>query len=185
MMICWESLFAEHARMLANDGATLLLMLANEGWFGDSPAAAQHNLTARMRAVETRRSVIVASNMGPPLVIDPYGRIIGSGVSRDGMSWATGTVPLIAETTLYTRLGDGLLVVCSLFLLAYTIGAAFTIKMGLLTRHKTIAMDSPHGVRPSIEKGSAAVHLPLKATVDEEENCKTLEPAMRPGNSRM
>src|SRR5262249_23459571 len=59
IMICWESLFAQHARLLVNDGATLLVMLANEGWFGGSAAGAQHNLTARMRAVETRRSVIV------------------------------------------------------------------------------------------------------------------------------
>ena len=60
IMICWESFFAHHSKALVDDGAMVLIMLANEGWFGGGAAGAQHNLTARMRAVEFRRSVVVS-----------------------------------------------------------------------------------------------------------------------------
>jgi apolipoprotein N-acyltransferase len=122
IMICWESLFAEHTRALINDGATLLVMLANEGWFAD-PAGAQHNLTARMRAAETHRSVIVASNMGPSLVIDPFGRVAATSTSDYGMDWATAKVSVLAERTFYTRHGDIFVLSCGVFLLAIGVSA--------------------------------------------------------------
>src|SRR5574341_312668 len=125
IMICWESLFAEHARALVTDDATLLVMLANEAWFGPSAAGAQHNLTARMRAVETHRSVLVASNMGPPLVIDPFGRVIGSrsgsSPSAPGIHWAAAAVPVVTERSLYTWLGDVFIVPCGVVLLAWLV----------------------------------------------------------------
>jgi len=40
IMICWESLFTDYARELAKDDTTVLLMLANEGWFGATAAGA-------------------------------------------------------------------------------------------------------------------------------------------------
>ena len=126
IMICWESLFAEHAKTLVNDGATLLLMLANEGWFADS-AGAQHNLTARMRAAETQRSVLVSSNMGPPLVIDPFGRVASSRSSNSGMRWATATIPLVTDRTPYTRMGDIFVLGCGLFLLALGVTGRFRL----------------------------------------------------------
>lgn len=112
IMICWESLFADHVRRLTDDGATILVMLANENRFGRSAAGAQHNLTARLRAVETRRTVIVSSNMGPPLVIDPLGRVIAQADPGPGPRWATATVPLVTSQTLYTQTGDVFVLLC-------------------------------------------------------------------------
>lgn len=123
IMICWESLFAEHARALIHDGATMLLMLANEGWFGATAAGAQHNLTARMRAAETHRSVVVASNMGPPLVIDQFGQVIASSSPTSGMRWATAAVPIVTGRTLYSRLGDVFVLGCGVFILAVAVAA--------------------------------------------------------------
>lgn len=121
IMICWESLFASHAETLVNDGATVLVMLANESWFGNTAAGSQHNLTARMRAAETRRTVLVSSNMGPPLVIDPFGQVIAGHSSVSGMHWATATVPMVTERTFYTRLGDVFVLGCTLFFLTVLI----------------------------------------------------------------
>ncbi len=129
IMICWESLFADHARTLVEDHANLLLMLSNEGWFGATAAGAQHNLTARLRAVETHRAVIVASNMGPSLMIDPFGRKLARLSSPDGIQWLTGEIPIVTDRSLYTRLGDIFVVGCGMSVLA---GGC-----GLLIRKKT------------------------------------------------
>jgi apolipoprotein N-acyltransferase len=142
IMICWESLFAHHARLLVNDGATLLVMLANEGWFGGSAAGAQHNLTARMRAVETRRSVIVASNMGPPLVIDPYGRLLADTSPGAGMQWATAAAPLVKELSLYARHGDVLVLSCALLAVAILLKAWWEKR--LKSTHPVTALRSGH-----------------------------------------
>jgi len=116
-MLCWESLFADHARALVEDHATILFMLTNEGWFGHSAAGAQHNLTARMRAAETRRSVIVASNMGPALVIDPQGRVRAESPS-DSMHWVQADIPPMTERSIYSRVGDAFVVGCGIIVLA-------------------------------------------------------------------
>ena len=121
IMICWESLFADHARTLINEDATLLVMLANEGWFGGTAAGAQHNLTARMRAAETHRSVGVASNMGPPLIIDPFGQLIAGNSPDSEIHWAVADVPIVTERTFYARFGDVFVLGCGMFMLAFLI----------------------------------------------------------------
>ena len=129
IMICWESLFADHARALVQDQANLLLMLSNEGWFGATAAGAQHNLTARLRAVEMHRAVVVASNMGPSLIIDPFGRELASPSSPNGIQWLTAQVPIVTEHSLYARVGDIFVVGCGMMIVA---GGC-----GLLIRKKT------------------------------------------------
>jgi len=123
IMICWESFFAHHAKALVDDDAMLLIMLANEGWFGGGPAGAQHNLTARIRAVEFRRSVVVSSNMGPPLVVNPYGQVLDSGSLNPAMQWSRATIPILSEQSWYSRLGDALPLGCVLLLASYAISA--------------------------------------------------------------
>lgn len=130
IMICWESLFAGHARALVIDEAAVLLMLANEGWFGETAAGAQHNLTARMRAAETHRSVVVSSNMGPSLVIDPFGRVIAKASPGSGMSLAVAAVPLVTDRTLYVRIGDLFVSGCGLFILGYAVAGWLQKKPG-------------------------------------------------------
>lgn len=128
IMICWESLFADHARTLIKDDATLLVMLANEGWFGGTAAGAQHNLTARMRAAETHRAVIVASNMGPPLVIDPFGRVSAGNSSDSGTHWATARVPIVTEKTFYSMFGDVFVLACGVFMLTYSLATRLRMR---------------------------------------------------------
>ena len=61
--ICYEDAFGEEiARQLP--AATLLINVSNVAWFGDSLAPAQHLQMARLRAVETGRMYLTATNTG-------------------------------------------------------------------------------------------------------------------------
>ncbi len=72
--ICYEDLFGEEViRQLPQ--ATLLLNLSNVAWFGDSLAPHQHLQASRMRALETGRVMLRATNSGATAVIDHQGRV--------------------------------------------------------------------------------------------------------------
>lgn len=74
--ICYEDAFgAEIARLLP--AATLLVNVSNVAWFGDSLAPAQHLQIAQMRAIETGRMHLTATNTGITAAIDRDGRVLG------------------------------------------------------------------------------------------------------------
>ena len=80
-LICYEAIFpGEVASDLA--GASAILNVTNDAWFGASPGPYQHFLQARLRAVETGVPLIRVANSGISAVIDPYGRIV-QGLSLD------------------------------------------------------------------------------------------------------
>jgi apolipoprotein N-acyltransferase len=76
-----------------------------------------------MRAAETHRSVVVASNMDPSLVIDPFGRVIAQNSSGSGMRLAVAAAPLLTDRSLYIMIGDLFVVGCGIFLLASAFGS--------------------------------------------------------------
>ena len=68
--VCYEDAYgAEIIRQLPE--ATLLVNVSNVAWFGDSLAPAQHLQIARMRALETGRVYVTASNTGISAAIWP------------------------------------------------------------------------------------------------------------------
>jgi apolipoprotein N-acyltransferase len=74
--ICWEDAFGEEIiRQLPE--ATLLVNVSNVAWFGDSLAPSQHLQISRMRAIETGRTMLRATNTGMTAIVDPHGRVIG------------------------------------------------------------------------------------------------------------
>ncbi len=77
--ICYEDLFGAEIRQAWQDPAqspTLLLNLSNLGWFNDSLALPQHLQISRMRALETGRPVLRATNTGATAIIDARGEVI-------------------------------------------------------------------------------------------------------------
>jgi apolipoprotein N-acyltransferase len=73
--ICYEDAFGEEIiRQLPE--ATLLVNVSNVAWFGDSLAPAQHLQISRMRALETGRYMLRATNTGVTAIIDERGRVI-------------------------------------------------------------------------------------------------------------
>ncbi len=75
--ICYEDVFGEEiARALP--GATLLANLTNDAWYGDSWASEQHLQISQMRALETGRYMLRATNTGMTAVVDHRGRVRAS-----------------------------------------------------------------------------------------------------------
>ncbi len=79
--ICYEDVFGEEILHAVRDhpehgdGASILLNVSNLGWFGDSWALRQHLLISRMRALETARPMLRATNTGMTAAIDPDGTV--------------------------------------------------------------------------------------------------------------
>lgn len=72
--ICYEDLFASEIAGRAAT-ATLLINLSNTAWFGHSLAQPQHLQIARMRALETGRPMLRATNTGMTALIEADGRV--------------------------------------------------------------------------------------------------------------
>lgn len=75
-LVCFELTFAPMARSLRRRGADVLVTLSNDAWLGRTVAPHQHFSHARLRAVETRSTVVRAANTGVSGIIDPLGRVV-------------------------------------------------------------------------------------------------------------
>ena len=73
--ICYEDVFGEEI-INALPEATLLVNVTNDGWFGKSHAAAQHNQMAQLRALETGRMMLRATNTGITSIIGANGKVL-------------------------------------------------------------------------------------------------------------
>jgi len=106
VLICFESIFPELGRTLTENGATILVNLTNDAWYGMSSAPFQHFSMAVFRAVENRRPVVRAANTGISAFILPNGKILEqSDLFKEAL--LTREIPLPESgLTLYTRYGD-------------------------------------------------------------------------------
>ncbi len=112
--ICFEVVFPQLTREFCLRGASLLVNITNDAWFGDSSAPRQHFAMAAMRAIENRRYMVRAANTGISGIIDPYGRVLqATDVFVPALVF--GKVKLMQEQTFYARHGD-LLVYGSIFI---------------------------------------------------------------------
>lgn len=74
--ICYESVYGEFITEFVSKGANILVIITNDGWWGDTPGYKQHMSYARLRAVETRRSIARCANTGISCFINQRGDII-------------------------------------------------------------------------------------------------------------
>ncbi len=107
-LICFEDIFPQLARESVRAGADVLMVLTNNGWFGEGGAAYQHAAHSVLRAVETRRPVLRAGNGGWSGWIDEFGavRAVLQKVSRpDAQGIARGSVSIkpADQGTIYFR----------------------------------------------------------------------------------
>jgi apolipoprotein N-acyltransferase len=79
VLICNESALPGAAAARVRQGAQFLLNMSNDGWFRDTWLVAQHFYNARLRAVETRKDVVINSNNGWSGCIHASGRIDTAG----------------------------------------------------------------------------------------------------------
>jgi apolipoprotein N-acyltransferase len=104
-VVCYETQYSEFVSRYARNGADVIAIITNDGWWGNTPGYRQHESYACMRAIETRRWVIRSANTGVSAIIDPEGQVIES------RPWAVTaairfSVPAEKELTFYTRYGD-------------------------------------------------------------------------------
>ena len=111
--ICFESAFTHVPRALAQNGATMLVVITSDGWRDRETVALQHEAMAPLRAVETRRSLARAAATGISSLIDPYGRRVRT-LPPFVQGQAVANLPFRHDLTLYTRLGDTLPWLCLL-----------------------------------------------------------------------
>ncbi len=119
--ICYEVIFPDLVRQLANEGANALFTITNDAWFGKTIAPYQHFGMVVFRAVENRMAFARAANTGVSGFIDPTGRILTATPIFTERA-VTGSIPLSAASTFYTRFGDVFAwgcVIMALFLLSF------------------------------------------------------------------
>ncbi len=102
--ICYEDAFGEEL-IHALPAATLLVNVSNDAWFGGSVAPWQHLQMARMRALETGRYLLRATNTGVSAIIDPHGRITAQ-APQFVETVLTGTIQPMTGATPYVRFGN-------------------------------------------------------------------------------
>ncbi len=106
--ICYEDLFGAEIIDAWNDPAhppTLLLNLSNLAWFDDSLALAQHLQISRLRALETGRPMLRATNTGATAIVDARGRVVAQ-LAFNAEGTLDGEVRGHVGTTPYVRYGD-------------------------------------------------------------------------------
>jgi apolipoprotein N-acyltransferase len=112
VQICFESIFPELSVASVRSGATLLINLTNDAWFGRSGAPFQHFQMARFRSVETRRALARSANTGISGFVDPVGRVIGATPLYEE-AWRVEPLPVMTLKSLYVRFGDLFSWVCA------------------------------------------------------------------------
>ncbi len=105
VFICYESVFPDFVRGFAHDGSTFYVNISNDGYFGESKAREQHLALVRMRAVESRRWIIRATNNGITAVVDPQGRVAQTLPERQALSQVV-RYGVSTELTPYSQNGD-------------------------------------------------------------------------------
>ena len=104
-IICYESIYGAFVAEQCNKGATLLCIITNDGWWGNTPGHRQHNQFASLRAIETRKYVVRSGNTGISSVWNSSGECIKQ-LGYDTKGVLTAKVPLIKGKTFYVRFGD-------------------------------------------------------------------------------
>ena len=100
----FESLFGEHVSRVTEDADVLLVLAQTDQW-GHSPGVYQHLAYTRLRAIESRRAVVVSTVRGVSALVQP------DGSSERVADWkdqgvVSLDVPIHQQTTVYARYGD-------------------------------------------------------------------------------
>ncbi len=104
-VICYESVFGEYLTSYVKKGAGLIFIITNDGWWKNTPGYKQHVSFARLRAVETRRSIARSANTGISCFINQRGDVL----QPTGWWTATaikGQLNVNDELSFYVKYGD-------------------------------------------------------------------------------
>jgi apolipoprotein N-acyltransferase len=119
-LICYEDVFPQLARLSTVGGANVLVVVTNNGWFGEGGAAYQHAAHSVLRAVETRRPVLRCGNAGWSGWIDEFGNVRQVVKNAKDTIYFRGMktievsrdVRWVGRNSFYTEYGDWFVLVC-------------------------------------------------------------------------
>lgn len=104
-IICYESVYGHWVSSYVRQGADLLCIITNDGWWRNTPGYRQHLLYARLRAIETRRNIARSANTGISAFINYKGEI-----EEETQWWVPAylqkSTTLMRQQTWYVRTGD-------------------------------------------------------------------------------
>lgn len=103
--ICFESVYGEHYNGYIKKGAQAMFIITNDGWWDDTYGYKHHFNYARLRAIETRRSIARSANTGISAFINQRGDIIKE-LGWDIRGTITDDINLNDKITFYARYGD-------------------------------------------------------------------------------
>lgn len=126
--ICYEDVFGEEV-INGLPAANFLINISNDAWFGDSLAPHQHLQKAQVRALETARPMLRATNNGISAVIDHDGNIMKTSPQFKEDVLTSEFQPM-QGSTLYVLLGNYPIIVIStlVLLLAWRTGRIVSTK---------------------------------------------------------
>lgn len=104
-LICYESVYGEFCSRFVKNGADLLVVITNDGWWGNTPGHRQHFSYASIRAIESRRSVARSANTGISALINQRGEVLESTAYWEDDVICQKLKPN-SEITFYVKYGD-------------------------------------------------------------------------------
>ncbi|MDX2044768.1 MAG: apolipoprotein N-acyltransferase [Acidobacteriota bacterium] len=124
--ICYEAAYPDLVRGFVKNGATLLVNVSNDAWFGNTAGARQHLAHARMRAIENDRDLVRVTNSGISALIRANGQVVDPLPSFQAGT-QTWRAQLRRNPTTYSQRGDWFAIGCAVITLL-TIAAALFFK---------------------------------------------------------
>lgn len=103
--ICYEGIYGDCFARFAREGAEVMLVMSNDGWWGNTPGHRRLFDYCRLRAIETRRAIARSANTGVSGFINARGDVIQSlGWEKRGV--LTQSIEVREEITPYVTYGD-------------------------------------------------------------------------------
>ena len=115
-IICYESIYGEYVSEYVRNGANLLAIITNDGWWNNTEGHKQHLSYARLRSIETRKNIVRSANTGISAVINYRGEILKTiGYEQEGL--INKNVGINDKITFYTKYGDYIFRLCLFFII--------------------------------------------------------------------
>ncbi|HEU4389966.1 MAG TPA: apolipoprotein N-acyltransferase [Blastocatellia bacterium] len=114
-LICFEATRPEIARAMRHNGASALVQISNEAWFGPTSASRQMLAHAVFRAVENDVELVRATNSGLSALVDEQGRVddLTPSFQTAVRNWTVKSVQQARPETFYARHGDLFAITCA------------------------------------------------------------------------
>ena len=115
-IICYESIYGEYVSEYVRNGANLLAIITNDGWWNNTEGHKQHLSYARLRSIETRKNIVRSANTGISAVINYRGEVLKTiGYEQEGL--INKNVGMNDKITFYTKYGDYIFRLCLFFII--------------------------------------------------------------------